>query len=99
MSFDLDRLVADCRAALGEEQTPRRVRDAVRRAVTAPDTLMRAIGEPRRAGIQTLHRSGELTILNVVWGPSMTIRPHNHRIWAVIGVYTGAEDNIFWRRT
>jgi predicted metal-dependent enzyme (double-stranded beta helix superfamily) len=24
--------------------------------------------------------------------------PHNHLIWAVIGVYTGREDNIFWRR-
>ena len=28
----------------------------------------------------------------------MTIMPHNHRMWAVIGVYTGREDNIFWRR-
>lgn len=29
----------------------------------------------------------------------MTIAPHNHnRIWAVIGIYTGREDNIFWRR-
>ena len=28
----------------------------------------------------------------------MTILPHNHRMWAVIGVYTGREDNIFWRR-
>jgi predicted metal-dependent enzyme (double-stranded beta helix superfamily) len=28
----------------------------------------------------------------------MTIPPHNHAMWAVIGVYTGREDNIFWRR-
>jgi predicted metal-dependent enzyme (double-stranded beta helix superfamily) len=28
----------------------------------------------------------------------MTIRPHNHNMWAVIGVYGGREDNIFWRR-
>jgi predicted metal-dependent enzyme (double-stranded beta helix superfamily) len=28
----------------------------------------------------------------------MTIQPHNHRIWAVIGIYGGREDNIFWRR-
>jgi predicted metal-dependent enzyme (double-stranded beta helix superfamily) len=25
--------------------------------------------------------------------------PHNHKIAAIIGIYTGAEDNIFWRRT
>jgi predicted metal-dependent enzyme (double-stranded beta helix superfamily) len=40
-----------------------------------------------------------LTIINVIWGPHMTIMPHNHKIPAIIGVYTGAEDNIFWRRT
>jgi predicted metal-dependent enzyme (double-stranded beta helix superfamily) len=28
----------------------------------------------------------------------MTLMPHNHRIWAVIGIYSGREDNIFWRR-
>lgn len=28
----------------------------------------------------------------------MTIMPHNHRMWAVIGIYTGREDNIFWSR-
>jgi predicted metal-dependent enzyme (double-stranded beta helix superfamily) len=39
-----------------------------------------------------------LTILNVIWGPGMTVRPHDHRMWAVIGVYTGRENNIFWRR-
>ena len=28
----------------------------------------------------------------------MTIMPHDHRMWAVIGIYTGRENNIFWRR-
>jgi predicted metal-dependent enzyme (double-stranded beta helix superfamily) len=28
----------------------------------------------------------------------MTIMPHNRLMWAVLGVYTGREDNIFWRR-
>ena len=28
----------------------------------------------------------------------MTILPHNHNMWAIIGIYTGREDNIFWRR-
>jgi predicted metal-dependent enzyme (double-stranded beta helix superfamily) len=48
--------------------------------------------------VQRLYNSEELTILNVVWGSLMTIMPHNHLMWAVIGVYTGREDNIFWRR-
>ena len=28
----------------------------------------------------------------------MTLMPHNHNMWAVIGVYTGREDNILWER-
>jgi predicted metal-dependent enzyme (double-stranded beta helix superfamily) len=24
--------------------------------------------------------------------------PHNHAMWAVIGIYSGREDSIFWRR-
>ena len=28
----------------------------------------------------------------------MTIFPHNHMMWAVIGIYGGREDNIFWKR-
>ena len=28
----------------------------------------------------------------------MTVMPHNHLMAAVIGLYTGREDNIFWRR-
>jgi predicted metal-dependent enzyme (double-stranded beta helix superfamily) len=28
----------------------------------------------------------------------MTVMPNNHQMWAVIGIYTGREDNIFWRR-
>ena len=36
--------------------------------------------------------------MNIVWPPSYTQTPHNHLLWAEIGVYTGREDNIFWRR-
>jgi predicted metal-dependent enzyme (double-stranded beta helix superfamily) len=28
----------------------------------------------------------------------MSVPPHDHDMWAVIGVYGGREDNIFWRR-
>ena len=30
--------------------------------------------------------------------PWVTIYPHNHNIWAVIGIYSGREGNMFWRR-
>jgi predicted metal-dependent enzyme (double-stranded beta helix superfamily) len=96
--FDLDQLIVDCRAALAAQASPAAVRDIVARAVSEPGAVFKALGEPRCSEIQTLHRSDDLTILNVIWGPRMTIMPHNHEMWAVIGIYTGRENNIFWRR-
>jgi predicted metal-dependent enzyme (double-stranded beta helix superfamily) len=66
--------------------------------VADPSCVLKALGEPARGAIKTLYRSDDLTILNVIWAPYMTLMPHNHNMWAVIGIYTGREDNIFWRR-
>ena len=96
--FDLDRFIADCRGALAENAPQDAVRELLARAVSEPGALTRVIGEPKGAGLQAIHRSAELTILNSVWPPGMTIMPHEHRMWAVIGIYCGREDNIFWRR-
>jgi predicted metal-dependent enzyme (double-stranded beta helix superfamily) len=96
--FDLDRFKADCVAALRERAALPVIREVMARAVEDPAAVLRALGEPRRAEVQALHRSAELTILNVVWGPRMTVMPHNHAMWAVIAIYTGREDNILWRR-
>ena len=98
MTFDLDRFITDCRLALAEDQSHKSVREVVARAVSDPASVLKGLGEPRRAEVQKLYHSEDLTILNVIWGPRMTIMPHNHQMWAVIGVYTGREDNIFWRR-
>ena len=96
--FDLDRFIADCRAAMAERDGHRAVREVVARAVVDPADVLAKLGEPRRAEVQRLHHAPDLTVLNVVFGPGMTVMPHNHAMWAVIGVYTGCEDNIFWRR-
>ncbi len=96
--FDLDRFIEDCRAAIGADPTHNAVREVVARTVADPVAVVAGIGEPTRAEVQTLYHAPELTILNVVWAPRMTIMPHNHLMWAVIGIYTGREDNIFWRR-
>ena len=95
--FDTDRLVVDCRGAAAANGSSG-VLDVVSRAVNAPREILASLGEPRRAGVQVLHRSPELTVLNLIWGPQMCQLPHDHRMWAVIGIYGGREDNIFWRR-
>jgi predicted metal-dependent enzyme (double-stranded beta helix superfamily) len=98
MTFELDQFIADCRVALAADKSHRSVREVVARAVSDPASVLRGLGEPAGAALQTLHRSPDLTILNVVWAPHAVRMPHNHQMWAVIGIYTGREDNIFWRR-
>ncbi len=96
--FDLDSFIAECRTALREDASHKAVREVVARAVSDPSAVLAALGDPRRGEIQKLHNAEDLTVINVIWAPGMTIMPHNHEMWAVIGVYTGREDNIFWRR-
>ncbi|HKW57985.1 MAG TPA: hypothetical protein VJN42_11575 [Candidatus Acidoferrum sp.] len=98
MNFDLEQFVSDCTNAVRESSPQAAVNDVLARALGDPASLLRALGEPKRAEMQKIHQSSELTILNVLWAPWMTVLPHNHRMWAVIGIYTGREDNIYWRR-
>nr|VFJ89341.1 MAG: Predicted metal-dependent enzyme of the double-stranded beta helix superfamily [Candidatus Kentron sp. H]VFJ91144.1 MAG: Predicted metal-dependent enzyme of the double-stranded beta helix superfamily [Candidatus Kentron sp. H]VFJ97463.1 MAG: Predicted metal-dependent enzyme of the double-stranded beta helix superfamily [Candidatus Kentron sp. H] len=96
--FDRDGFIADCRSALSEDTGYRAVREVIARAVSEPAAVIEGLGPPTRSGIQTLYQSEDLTILNIVWGAKMTMIPHNHTMWALIGIYTGREDNILWRR-
>ena len=96
--FDKDQFVADCRAALAGDRASRNVREVVARAVADPRDVTRALGEPKSGGIEPIHHSPELTIVNVLWPANMVIMPHDHTMWAVIGVYDGREDNMLWRR-
>jgi len=95
--FDLDQFVADLRAALAE-QSRQALKEVVARAVSDPASLLREIGEPEKAAVQVLHQAPDLTVLNVVWAPKQVTLPHGHRMSAVIGMYGGREDNMFWRR-
>jgi len=97
--FDLQAFIGNCRDALRENVPQLAVKEQVDRAVSRASEVEAALGTPHQAGIQTLYRSAELTILNIVWAPGMTLYPHDHRMWAAIGLYGGREDNFFFRRT
>ncbi len=98
MKFDLDQFVSDCKEAVRENAPQAAINELLARAVCDESSILRTLGEPKRAEMQKLYQGNDLTILNVVWAPWMTLLPHNHKMWAVIGIYTGREDNIFWRR-
>jgi len=96
--FNIERFVEDCQTALKDAESPKAVREVVARAVTDPDGIIKALGEPTLGGVHCLYQAEDLTIINPIWAPRMALMPHNHNMWAVIGVFTGREDNIFWRR-
>jgi predicted metal-dependent enzyme (double-stranded beta helix superfamily) len=96
--FDANQLISDCRAASTGAGSLAAVREIVARAVSEPRDVVKALGEPQRAGVSVLYHAPELTILHLLWGPRLIQVPHDHRMWAVIGIYTGREDNVFWRR-
>jgi predicted metal-dependent enzyme (double-stranded beta helix superfamily) len=79
-----ERFISDCNAALDGDRSSRNVRDVVASAVSDMAGIIKAFGDPTQGGIQTIYRSPELTIINVLWRPGMIVMPR--------------EDNILWRR-
>jgi predicted metal-dependent enzyme (double-stranded beta helix superfamily) len=96
--FDLDAFLADCVAARREAEPLRAVKDVLERAVSDAAGVADAL-PPARAGLTRLHCTPELTVLKLVWAPGMRLWPHDHRMWAAIGIYTGGEENEFFRRS
>jgi predicted metal-dependent enzyme (double-stranded beta helix superfamily) len=96
--FDLEGFVGECRRARAGTDAHAGLHEVMVRAICDPQAVLRALGEPQQGGIRTLYHAPELTILNIVWSPLMQLLPHEHRMWSVIGIYTGREDNIFWQR-
>ena len=98
-ALDLQAFVADCVAAAQESDPQAAVREVLARGVSDPAAMLAAVGPPERAGITPLHRASNLTIFSAVWTPQMNLMPHDHRMWALIGIYSGREDNLLWRRS
>jgi predicted metal-dependent enzyme (double-stranded beta helix superfamily) len=99
--FDLETFIEDCRRLVREPHAPRHVLELMRAAVAAPDDVAKAVPplEPKVGVLDApLFRSPELTVLNVALRPGVLSIPHDHRMWAVIGIYQGEETNTFYRR-
>jgi predicted metal-dependent enzyme (double-stranded beta helix superfamily) len=95
--FDVDALVAECQAARADTEPRRAIRAVLERAL-ADSTGMADALRPSEGGLEFLHRGPDLTVIHIVWAPRMRLYPHDHRMWAAIGIYTGREDNAFFRR-
>lgn len=96
--FDKDRFVEDCIKAHKEADATSAVREVLARAVSDHHSVLAGLGDPTMAGLDVLLSSPTLTIFAASWTPQMNLLPHDHMMWALIGIYTGREDNILWRR-
>ncbi len=98
-SMDIDVFIGDCIEANKESDPQAAIKEVLEKAVSTPQKMLAALGAPNKAGINVLHKSKTLTIFNASWTPQMNLLPHNHLMWALIGIYTGREDNILWKKT
>lgn len=96
--LDLEELVTDCRAAIGDSDPRGAIKELLSRSVHRPGDAAEALAVPG-AGLQILYNDADLTVLNVVWPPLMSLYPHDHCMWAAIAIYGGQEDNEFYRRS
>lgn len=97
--MDVDQFVEDCLIANQESDAQAAVKEVLAKAVSTPNAVIAALGEPEKAGLNVLLSSSTLTIFAATWTPQMNLMPHDHLMWANIGIYTGREDNIFWKRS
>ena len=98
MALTVEEIVARCRAALAEHTPVLAVRDVLDELISDPARLEQTLGAVEIGGITALHNADDLTVLHVAWTPGMSLYPHEHRMWAAIGMYGGQEDNSFFRR-
>jgi predicted metal-dependent enzyme (double-stranded beta helix superfamily) len=96
--FDLDEFLGAVTASVASGHDRRdAVREIMERGLSSPREVADVL-TPVAGGITLLHHASDLTVINVAWAPGMRLMPHDHQMWAIIGIYTGVEDNEFYRR-
>src|SRR5437660_591107 len=80
----LEELVSACQVAVAEDRPMLAVKELVERAVTDRALIEQLPGDG--PGIFTLHRGPGLSMFKIVVPPGYTSLPHDHRMWAVVGI-------------
>jgi predicted metal-dependent enzyme (double-stranded beta helix superfamily) len=98
--FALDTFVDQCRDALRSDDPSASVAGVLRDALRDRDEVAAAVQAWRAAGgapYGAIYRAEDLTILHAAVPPGVESPRHEHTMWAVIGVFEGQEDNVFYR--
>lgn len=99
-SFAVDSFVDRCLDAVRHEGSrgSLAVKEVLESALDDPAHIEREVGAATDIPLfTTWHNSDELTVLHVVWPPTVDLLAHDHEMWATIGLYGGREDNRYFR--
>lgn len=96
--FNKDAFIEQCKEFALHEDGYKRIKILLADALKHPNSIMAELGKPTEAGFDILYAADNLSIINFIWAPGMELHAHNHNLWAVIGIYAGAEENTFYVR-
>ena len=88
-----------CRAARRDSDPVAAVTEAVQRAIAYGSAIDDALGDEVTLEPLTLFCSPDLTVQRILWPGGALSSVHDHRMWAVVGVYAGREVNRLFRRS
>ena len=97
--IDIDTFVNCCIDLVQKDNAEEKIKDLMEDMLSNPLEFSAQFEKMNEAKIDTIYHSNKLTIVNLVWAPRMSRQAHNHNLWAVIGVYSGVEENIFYSKT
>jgi predicted metal-dependent enzyme (double-stranded beta helix superfamily) len=96
--MDVRELIDACRDAAEGDEPTREVSELVAAFLHQP-SLPRLLGDADRSTYEALYRGPDILVLHGVVPPTPApVAPHDHRMWAVIGVYQGLEHNDLFVR-
>jgi predicted metal-dependent enzyme (double-stranded beta helix superfamily) len=87
------------RAISDEDDAPAAVRELVAAAIVDGSSIDAAIGTEYKREADMLFSSANLTVQRILWPRGIVTPPHDHRIWAVVGVFAGEETNRLYERS
>ncbi len=97
--MDTAEFIDACREVAGGDTATEDVSELVAAFLHQPN-LRNLLGGGDRSTYEALYRGEDLLVLHGVVPPTPApVAPHDHRMWAVIGVYQGLEHNELFVRT
>jgi predicted metal-dependent enzyme (double-stranded beta helix superfamily) len=75
------------------------VQEVVAEAIADGPSIDSVLGTERKTDNDSLFSSEDLTVQRIIWVPGLPSVPHEHRMWAVVGVYAGEELNRIYERS